>query len=121
MIYLDDYKQYRIKYLFDEDNQFVVDESFKGKNTIDLSPGRVQIIDVNVVDVSHILVITPKLAIDDIRCDGVGCLSISEVQNGIFKVLIKPDLQVDISVRNNICWSGLLERNTNTVALCEDK
>lgn len=121
MIYLDGYKQQRIKYQFNEDDQFIIDKSFADKNVIDLSPGRVKVIGVDVVNASHVLVITPKLSINDIRCDSVGCLSVQDIQNGAFKVLIKPNVDAKIYVGDDVCWSGKLELDKNAVALCEIK
>ncbi|MFB1077185.1 TcfC E-set like domain-containing protein [Photobacterium damselae] len=121
MIYLGGYKQQLIKYHFNEDNQFVLDDSFMKKNTIDLSPGKVAIIDVNVVDVSQVLVITPGLKMTDIHCNDTNCLSVQEINKGVFKVLIKPNTETNIFLGNNTCWSGTLNRNENTVAICENK
>ncbi|MGL5267434.1 MAG: TcfC E-set like domain-containing protein [Plesiomonas shigelloides] len=121
MIYFDGYKQQRIKYQFNEDGQFVLDQSFKDKNIMDFSPGRVNVIDVDVVDASQLLVITPKLSVNDLRCDGTGCLSVQEIQQGVFKVLLKPKVDASVYVGNSLCWSGMLEKDKNAVELCEIK
>lgn len=121
MIYLDGYKQQRIKYQFDGDSYFVVDASFRNDNVIDLSPGRVKVIDVDVVKSNNVLVITPKLNLDSIRCDGYGCLSVEEIQKGVFKVIVKPNVNNKVYVGDELCWSGVLAPDKNAVALCEIK
>ncbi len=120
MIYLDGYKQQRIKYQFNADGYFFVDASFNNNSVIDLSPGRVKIIDIDVVKSSQVLVITPKLNVDNISCDGNGCLSVEEIQKGIFKVIVKPDVNTKVYVGGELCWSGVLVQEKNAVALCGD-